>query len=37
LRQSRVDLIVYAIPAFVLLLAVEAISFRVAAREDLKG
>ena len=32
-----VDLIVYAIPAFVLLLAVEAISFRVAAREDLKG
>jgi sterol desaturase/sphingolipid hydroxylase (fatty acid hydroxylase superfamily) len=32
-----VDLIVYAIPAFVLLLAVEAVSFRVAAREDLKG
>jgi sterol desaturase/sphingolipid hydroxylase (fatty acid hydroxylase superfamily) len=32
-----VDLIVYAIPAFVLLLAVEAVSFRVASREDLKG
>ncbi len=32
-----VDLIVYAIPAFVLLLAVEYFSFRVAAREDLKG
>ncbi len=32
-----VDLIVYAIPAFVLLLAVEYGSFRVAAREDLKG
>jgi sterol desaturase/sphingolipid hydroxylase (fatty acid hydroxylase superfamily) len=32
-----VDLIVYAIPAFVLLLVVEAVSFRVAAREDLKG
>ena len=32
-----VDLIVYAIPAFVLLLAVEYVSFRVAAREDLKG
>ena len=32
-----VDLIVYAIPAFVLLLAVEFFSFRFAAREDLKG
>jgi sterol desaturase/sphingolipid hydroxylase (fatty acid hydroxylase superfamily) len=32
-----VDLIVYAIPAFVALLAIEAVSFRVAAREDLKG
>ena len=32
-----VDLIIYAIPAFLLLLAVEAVSFRVAAREDLKG
>ena len=32
-----VDLIIYAAPAFVLLLVVEAISFRVARREDLKG
>src|SRR5918992_86744 len=32
-----VDLIVYAIPAFVALLAVEALSFKVAQREDLKG
>ena len=32
-----VDVIVYAIPAFVLLLVVEAVSFKVAAREDLKG
>jgi sterol desaturase/sphingolipid hydroxylase (fatty acid hydroxylase superfamily) len=32
-----VDLIIYAIPAFVLLLAVEYGSFRIAAREDLKG
>ena len=32
-----VDVIVYAIPAFVLLLVVEAVSFKVAASEDLKG
>ena len=32
-----VDLIIYAIPAFVLLLVVEAVSFKVAQREDLKG
>jgi len=32
-----VDLIIYAAPAFVLLLVVEAVSFRVAQREDLKG
>jgi sterol desaturase/sphingolipid hydroxylase (fatty acid hydroxylase superfamily) len=32
-----VDLIVYAIPAFVALLAIEAVSFKVAQREDLKG
>jgi len=32
-----VDLIIYAIPAFALLLAVEAISFQIAKREDLKG
>ncbi len=32
-----VDLIVYAIPAFLLLLLVEYLSFRIAAREDLKG
>ncbi len=32
-----VDVIVYAIPAFVLLLVVEAVSFKVAAHEDLKG
>ena len=32
-----VDLIVYAIPAFLLLLAVEYFSFRFAQREDLKG
>ena len=32
-----VDLIVYAIPAFVLLLAVEYFSFKFAQREDLKG
>ncbi len=32
-----VDLIVYAIPAFLALLAVEYFSFRVAAREDLVG
>lgn len=31
------DPIIYAIPAFVLLLAVEAISFKVAQREDLRG
>jgi sterol desaturase/sphingolipid hydroxylase (fatty acid hydroxylase superfamily) len=31
------DLIVYAIPAFVLLLAVEYFSFKYAQREDLKG
>lgn len=32
-----VDLIVYAIPAFAALLLVEAISFKVAQREDLRG
>lgn len=32
-----VDIIVYAIPAFILLLVVEAVSFRVAQREDMKG
>ena len=32
-----VDLIIYAIPAFVVLLAVEAISFQIALREDLVG
>jgi sterol desaturase/sphingolipid hydroxylase (fatty acid hydroxylase superfamily) len=32
-----VDLIIYAIPAFALLLAIEAISFQIAKREDLKG
>ncbi len=32
-----VDPIIYAIPAFALLLAVEAISFQIAKREDLKG
>ena len=32
-----VDLIVYAIPAFLALLAVEYFSFKFAQREDLKG
>ena len=32
-----VDLIIYAIPAFFLLLVVEAVSFKVAQREDLRG
>jgi sterol desaturase/sphingolipid hydroxylase (fatty acid hydroxylase superfamily) len=31
------ELILYAVPAFILLLAVEAVSFKIAAREDLKG
>ena len=35
--RAMVDLIIYAIPAFVLLLAVELWSFRVAADEDLVG
>ena len=32
-----IDLILYAVPFFVLLLAIEAVSFKIAAREDLKG
>jgi sterol desaturase/sphingolipid hydroxylase (fatty acid hydroxylase superfamily) len=32
-----VDLIIYAVPAFVLLLVVEAVSFKVAQREDMRG